>query len=125
VVQDRSDSVRLDSRTDQGRTVQDTDRSGLPALDKLFLRFRILSAAVGVAEDRGQHGHVCGVVEDGAEGDGGRFDGREVVDGVAAKFTLAESLKAGCWRVGMLTRTCWQWCLKGLKRRGGSLLYWW
>jgi hypothetical protein len=37
-----------------------------------------LGAVVGVAEDGGEDGEGNGVVEDGAEGDGGGLDGGEV-----------------------------------------------
>jgi hypothetical protein len=82
VVQNSGDSVGLDSGADESRTVKGGRRRRLLTLDELLLGIGVLGFTVGFAEHGAQHREVRGVVEEGAEGDGGGLDGREVFESV-------------------------------------------
>lgn len=77
-VDEGTDTVRLDGRADEGGTPGSGSRSSLLGLEELLLGVGGLGLTVGVAEDGAKHGKGDGVVVDGAEGDRGGLNGREV-----------------------------------------------
>lgn len=77
-IEQRADAVALQGRADKGRAPGDGGARGLARLDELFFGVGGLCAVVGLAEDGGQDDEVDAVVEEGAEGDGRRFDRGEV-----------------------------------------------
>ena len=77
-VDESTNTVGLDGGADEGSAPGGGGRGGLLRLEELLLGVGGLSLAVGVAEDRAEDGKGDGVVVDGAEGDRGGLDGREV-----------------------------------------------
>lgn len=77
-VDEGTNTVRLDSRADEGSTPGGGGRGGLLGLEELLLGVGGLGLTVGVAEDGAENGKGDGVVVDGAEGDRGGLNGREV-----------------------------------------------
>lgn len=77
-VDESTDTVRLDGRADEGSAPGGSGRGGLLGLEELLLGVGGLGLAVGVAEDGAEDGKGDGVVVDGAEGDRGGLNGREV-----------------------------------------------
>ena len=77
-IDEGTNTVRLDGRPDEGGTPCGGGGGGLLGLEELFLGVGGLCLAVCLAEHRAEDGEGGGVVEDGAERDGRRLDGREV-----------------------------------------------
>ena len=68
-----SNTISLDSGTDDGRTPRGSGSCGFLALEELFLGVCGLSTVVGVTEKRSEDCKGCSVVEDGSEGDSRRL----------------------------------------------------
>ena len=77
-VDEGTDTVGLDGGADEGSTPGSGGGGGLLGLEELLLGVGGLGLAVGVAEDGAEDGKGDGVVVDGAEGDSGGLNGREV-----------------------------------------------
>jgi hypothetical protein len=77
-VDEGTDTVGLDGRADEGSTPGSGGGGSLLGLEELLLGVGGLGLAVGVAEDGAEDGKGDGVVVDGAEGDSGGLNGREV-----------------------------------------------
>ena len=77
-IEQRTDTVRLDGRADERSAPGGAGVGGLLGLEELLLGVGGLGLAVGLAEDGAEDGERGGVVEDGADRDGGGLDGREV-----------------------------------------------
>jgi hypothetical protein len=73
-VDERTHTVGLDGRADEGSAPCGGGGGSLLGLEELFLGVGGLGLAVGLAEERAKDGEGCGMVEDGAERDGGRLD---------------------------------------------------
>ena len=69
-IDERTNTISLDSRSDERCTPRDARRGGLLRLEEFFLGVGGLGLAVGLAENGAQDGEGGGVVEDGAERDG-------------------------------------------------------
>ncbi len=80
-VDQSTDTVRLQSRADQGGTPGDGHTTGLLGADELLLRVGSLGALVRLPEERSKESQLGGVVESRAEGDGRRLNGRKIYDG--------------------------------------------
>ena len=85
-IDERTHAVRLDGGADEGSAPCGAGGGGLLGLEELLLGVGGLGLAVCVAEERAEDGEGCGVVEDGADGDGRGLDGREVC--VMARVSL-------------------------------------
>lgn len=79
-----TNTVGLEGRTDEGGTPGGGSRRGFPRLEELLLGVGRLGLLPGLAEERGEDAELEGVVEDGAEGDGGRLNSGEVCDGIVS-----------------------------------------
>lgn len=79
-VDESTDTVRLDSGANEGSAPSDSGGGGLLGLEELLLGVGGLSLTIGVAEDGAEDGKRDGVVVDGAEGDRGGLNGREVCE---------------------------------------------
>lgn len=77
-VDESADTVSLEGRADEGGAPGDGSRAGLLGADELLLGVRGLSALVGLAEERRQHGQLDAVVEEGAKGNSRGLHRREV-----------------------------------------------
>lgn len=77
-IEQSAHAVALQGRSDEGSAPGNGGAAGLAGADKLLLCVGGLCALVSLAEDGGEDDEVDAVVEEGAEGDGGGFDGREV-----------------------------------------------
>ena len=77
-VDEGADTVGLDGGADEGSTPGSGGGGSLLGLEELLLGVGGLGLAVGVAEDGAEDGEGDGVVVDGAEGDSGGLNGREV-----------------------------------------------
>lgn len=77
-IEQSAHAVALQGRTDERGAPGDGGAAGLAGADELLLCVGGLCALVGLAEDGGEDDEVDAVVEEGAEGDGGGFNGREV-----------------------------------------------
>lgn len=77
-VDEGTNTVGLDGGADEGSTPGSGGGGGLLGLEELLLGVGGLGLAVGVAEDGAEDGKGDGVVVDGAEGDRGGLNGREV-----------------------------------------------
>ena len=77
-VDEGTDTVGLDGGADEGSTPGSGGGGSLLGLEELLLGVGGLGLAVGVAEDGAEDGKGDGVVVDGAEGDSGGLNGREV-----------------------------------------------
>lgn len=77
-VDQSTDTVRLESRTDERRTPGERSTAGLLGADELLLGVGDLGALVGLAEDGGEDGELNAVVEGRAEGNGRGLDGGKV-----------------------------------------------
>ena len=77
-VDEGTDTVGLDGGADEGSTPGSGGGGSLLGLEELLLGVGGLGLAVGVAEDGAEDGEGDGVVVDGAEGDSGGLNGREV-----------------------------------------------
>ena len=73
-----TDAVGLDGRSDEGSAPRSAGGGGLLGLEEFLLGVGGLGLAVGFAEERAQDREGGGVGEDCAERDRGRLDGREV-----------------------------------------------
>lgn len=78
-VDQRTDTVRLDGRANEGSTPGSAGRGSLLGLEELLSRVGGLCAAVGVAKEWAEDGKRCSVVEDGTKRNGGWLDGGKVV----------------------------------------------
>ena len=77
-VEQSTNTVGLEGRAGKGSTPGSGGRSSLLGLEELLLGVGSLGLTVGVAEDGAEDGKGDGVVVDGAEGDSGGLNGREV-----------------------------------------------
>ena len=77
-VDEGTDTVRLDGRADEGSTPGRGGRGSLLGLEELLLGVGGLGLTVGVTEDGAEDSKGDGVAVDGAEGDRGGLNGREV-----------------------------------------------
>ena len=77
-VDEGTDTVGLDGGADEGSTPGSGGGGSLLGLEELLLGVGGLGLAVGVTEDGAEDGEGDGVVVDGAEGDSGGLNGREV-----------------------------------------------
>jgi hypothetical protein len=77
-VDEGTDTVRLDGGADEGSTPGRGGGGSLLGLEELLLGVGGLGLTVGVTEDGAEHSKGDGVAVDGAEGDRGGLDGREV-----------------------------------------------
>lgn len=77
-VDQSTNTVSLNSGSDERGAPGKASRGGLARLEKLLLGVGGLGLAVGVTEQGGQDGEGSDVVEDGAEGDGRRLDRGQV-----------------------------------------------
>ena len=73
-----SDTVALDGRTDEGRAPGRGGRGSFLGLEELLLGVGGLGAVVGVTKERRKDSEGGSMVEDGAEGDGRRLDRWEI-----------------------------------------------
>lgn len=69
-----SNTVGLNSRTNDGRTPASGSGGSLPGLGELLLAVSCLVPMVCVTEERSEDGEGGGLVEDNAEGDSRRLD---------------------------------------------------
>jgi len=79
-IDERTNTVRLEGAADEGGAPRRGGRGRLLRADELFLGVGRLGAVVSVAKDGAQDGKGGDVVEGGAQGDGRRLDGWEVVE---------------------------------------------
>lgn len=77
-VDERTDTVGLDGRADEGSAPGSGGGGSLLGLEELLLGVGGLGLTVGVAEDGAENGKGDGVVVDRAEGDGGGLNGGKV-----------------------------------------------
>lgn len=77
-IEQSAHAIALQGGTDKGSAPGDGGAAGLAGANELLLCVGGLGAVVGLAEDGGEDDEVDAVVEEGAEGDGGGFHGREV-----------------------------------------------
>lgn len=77
-IDQRTHTVRLDGGADERCAPCGGSGGGFLRLEELFLGVGGLGLAVGLAEERAEDGKGRGVVEDGAERDGGRLHRWEV-----------------------------------------------
>ena len=77
-VDEGTDTVGLDGGADEGSTPGSGGGGSLLGLEELLLGVGGLGLTVGVAKDGAEDGKGDGVVVDGAEGDSGGLNGREV-----------------------------------------------
>ena len=77
-VDEGTDTVGLDGGADEGSTPGRGGGGSLLGLEELLLGVGGLGLTVGVTEDGAEHSKGDGVAVDGAEGDRGGLDGREV-----------------------------------------------
>ena len=73
-----SDTISLNTGTDDGRTPAGGSSGSLLGLEKFLLAVGGLGAVVGVTKQRCENTNTGDLVEDDAEGDRGRLDGWEV-----------------------------------------------
>lgn len=71
-------AITLQGRAHKGRAPGESCAAGFARADKLLLGVGGLGSVVGLAKDGSEDDEVDAVVEEGAEGDGGGLDGREV-----------------------------------------------
>lgn len=71
-------TVGLKGRADEGGSPGDSGGRSLAGSEELLLGVGSLGALIGLAKEGGEDGELNGLVEDGAEGDSRRLDGREV-----------------------------------------------
>lgn len=77
-VDEGTDTVRLDGRADEGSTPGRGGGGSLLGLEELLLGVGGLGLTVGVTENGSEDSKGDGVAVDGAKGDRGGLDGREV-----------------------------------------------
>lgn len=77
-IDEGTDTVGTDGRADEGSTPGRGGGGSLLGLEELLLGVGGLGLTVGVTEDGAEHSKGDGVAVDGAEGDRGGLDGREV-----------------------------------------------
>jgi hypothetical protein len=84
-VDQSTDTVCLDGRSDDRATPRGGSGRGLLAVKVLLFGVGLLRAAVGITEDGAENGERDGVVKGRAKGDGRRLDGGQVyVDNLLA-----------------------------------------
>lgn len=108
-VDECADTIRLQRRTDEGGAPGEGGTGCLSRAEKLLFGVGSLGALVCLAEERGEHGQLGRVVEDGAEGDSRGLNSGEIfVENVS--FLGRKSL-------------LWEWCfVAGVKARSIALL---
>jgi hypothetical protein len=92
-IDEGSNTISLESASDDRATPSSNSTAGLLGLNELFLCVGGLSTVVGVTEDRGEDAERGSVSEDCAKGDSRRLNRREVWSLLVLVLSLLVSLR--------------------------------